>query len=655
MPQPPSGHLRRFQFALERWVQRGILPQLVLMAILVVAVAVLGGVAAWALTPAFDSLPTAIWWSFLRLTDPGYLGDDEGLVLRVVSTVVTVLGYVLFMGSLIAIMTQWLALTIRKLESGLTPIAMENHFVILGWTNRTTEIVKKLLTAGGRIERFFAHRKGSDKLRVVILAEEVDAQLRQDLRDSLGKDWSESQVFLRSGSSLQLEHLQRLDILRAAVVIVPGADFELGGAELNDTRVVKTLLTVDALFRKDPAATTPCVVAELFDPHKVTIADNAIRARSEIITGDRLISRLLSQSLRHPGAGTVLLRLLTHREGNGLYLRAFPELVGATPRGLIQRFPRAVVLGVVSNLGDATTVRLDPTVDVTVEQGDLLILLAQKFDDCIPIAASSTEQPPARVGALAADPRPERQRLLILGWSYKIPTLLAELLESGRDRFDVTILSKVDRHERTRALSHLDLEQRVEVHMVEGDYSLERDLKATEPHSFDHVLFLASGWMQSSEEADARTVLGLLLLRSLLEGHTAGPEVLVELLDPGNASILGAGADVTFVSSRILSHLLAHVGLLPELNEVFDELICAGGTEIELRSVQDLGLEPDGVTFAQVQASAAGLGCVGLGFFAALETDTTQQVYLNPTRERPWKLRQTDRVILLSNVADGAA
>ena len=46
---------------------------------------------------------------------------------RLVSTAVTVLGYVLFMGALIAIVTQWFAQTMRRLESGpsLTGIVVE--------------------------------------------------------------------------------------------------------------------------------------------------------------------------------------------------------------------------------------------------------------------------------------------------------------------------------------------------------------------------------------------------------------------------------------------------------------------------------------------------------------------------------------------------
>lgn len=654
MSASKPGLLRGLQFVLERWVQRGIFSQLLLMAGLVATVAVLGGVAAWAFTPAFENLPTAIWWAFLRLTDPGYLGDDEGVVLRVISTAVTVLGYVLFMGSLIAIMTQWLARIIRKLESGLTPIAMQNHFVILGWTNRTSEIIKKLLTAGGRLERFFAKRSGSGRLRVVVLADEVDAERRLELRESLGADWNEGQVFLRSGSSLQQEHLERLDLTRAAVVMIPGSDFELGGAEMNDTRVVKTLLNLEALFRKNAdGSKPPCVVAELFDPRKVSIARSSISTRAEIIAGDRLVSRLLSQSLRHPGVGAALLRLLTHREGSGLYLRGFPEFAGSSPRALVEAFPDAVVLGSVAMDGDAPVVHLDPAQDVALGERDLLIFLAERFDRCRP--GSLEPRPPAPVvRSLPARPRPDKHRFLILGWSYKIPTLLAELLESDVQRSEVTMLSRTDAESRSRALEHLDLGDRLEIVHVEGDYSLEHDMRKVEPEKFDQVLFLASAWMQSSDEADARTVLGLLLLRSLLEGHESPPEILVELLDPDSADLLGEAADVVFVSPRMLSHLLAHVGLVPELNDVFDALICAGGAELELRRAADLGLDGESVTFAELQAAAASLGCIALGFFTRADEAAPRQVHMNPPRDQPWRLGRGDRVILLSSQGEGA-
>ena len=133
----------RFKFQIERLLLRGAHSRLLFITLLVGIVAIGGGLLVQATDARFEGSETAIWWAFLRLTDPGYLGDDEGVARRAISTVLTVLGYVLFMGSLVAIMTQWLNQKIRNFESGLTPIVRRNHIVILGWTNRTPAIVEE--------------------------------------------------------------------------------------------------------------------------------------------------------------------------------------------------------------------------------------------------------------------------------------------------------------------------------------------------------------------------------------------------------------------------------------------------------------------------------------------------------------------------------
>ena len=165
----------KFSFYLERFVLRGAHFRLLFIGAVIGLVSIIGGYFAFLATtdvPYGDS----VWWAFLRLTDPGYLGDDQGFGLRVISTIVTVLGYVLFMGSLIAIMTQWLDQTIKTLELGITPIAEKGHIVILGWTNRTPSIVCELVRSEERMKRFLID-KGVRKLRIVILAEEVNVFL----------------------------------------------------------------------------------------------------------------------------------------------------------------------------------------------------------------------------------------------------------------------------------------------------------------------------------------------------------------------------------------------------------------------------------------------------------------------------------------------
>ena len=126
-----KGFVNRLRFFLERLLLGGAHFHLLVIAGLILLVSWSAGFLAFMAAGSFESIFDASWWAFLRLSDPGYLGDDQGALLRILSTVVTVLGYVLFMGALIAIMTQWLNATIRRFENGLTPVSIKGHILIL--------------------------------------------------------------------------------------------------------------------------------------------------------------------------------------------------------------------------------------------------------------------------------------------------------------------------------------------------------------------------------------------------------------------------------------------------------------------------------------------------------------------------------------------
>jgi len=64
------------RFHLERLVLRGLGFRLLIAAVIVAVVALVAGELAVILVPELSDPGSAIWWAFLRLTDPGYLGDD---------------------------------------------------------------------------------------------------------------------------------------------------------------------------------------------------------------------------------------------------------------------------------------------------------------------------------------------------------------------------------------------------------------------------------------------------------------------------------------------------------------------------------------------------------------------------------------------------
>ncbi len=653
----------RVTFVLERLMVRGAHWRILVIACAIALISLLGGILVYPdpapRTDPFDNVGEAIWWAFLRLTDPGYLGDDQGTWRRIVSTALTIIGYVIFLGALIAVMTQWLNALMRNLERGLTPIAENGHILILGWTDRTPTIVRELLVSEGRVRRFL-RRHQAKNLRIVILAEEVGPQYVQELRDSLGPLWDGRRIILRSGSPLRVQHLERTDFLHASVIVIPGADFAGGlsagdASRTADTAAIKILLSIANQAAARHVEELPQVVAEIADARKAAIAQRVYPGSVEIVASDLFISRLITQNVRNRGLSHLTAELFAHGPGNEIYVREHPVLAGTTAGTLPSRFRRAIVIGVVRRNGRRNEPILSPPADLVLEPGDKLVLIARGYDDTDPSAESTVAalSPPAAAAGIAprqGPPRPPR-RILVLGWSHRVPALVAGFGAYERDQFELDIVSALPALERERELARYDAgPARVRVRQIEADYTVPSDLAPLDPAGYDHILLLGSSWLPGREESDARTVLGYLLLREQL-GNGARPHVLAELMDPGNLALFREQPAEVFVSPQIVSRILAQVALRPELGPVFDELFGPSGCAVTFQDAAALGLAGREVGFDDIQQAAAMRGGVALGVRISQDAaQPTGGLRLNPSRDKRWTLEPGDQVIVLDEV-----
>ena len=653
----------RVTFVLERLMVRGAHWRILVIAIAIALISLIGGILVYP-DPAprgqpFGNIGEAIWWAFLRLTDPGYLGDDVGTWRRIVSTALTIIGYVIFLGALIAVMTQWLNAIMRNLERGLTPIAENGHILILGWTDRTPTIVRELLVSEGRVRRFL-RRHQAKNLRIVILAEEVGPQYVQELRDSLGDLWDGRRIILRSGSPLRVQHLERTDFLHASVIVIPGADFTgsaaLGEAsEMADTAAIKILLSIANHAAARRVDELPQVVAEIADARKAVIAQRVYPGSVEIVASDLFISRLITQNVRNRGLSHLTAELFAHGPGNEIYVREHPGLAGTTAGSLPSRFHRAIVVGVVRPNGHRYRPILSPAGDLVLEPGDKLVLVARHYDDTDPSEDGESGAVPAPAASHVPVPRqpaPRRpRRILVLGWSHRVPALVSGFGGYERDEFELDIVSTLAPDARTHELAQYGGgPANVRVRQIEGDYTVPTDIARLDPAGYDHILLLGSNWLPGREESDARTVLGYLLLREQL-GNGAKPHVLAELMDPGNLTLFREQPLEVFVTPQIVSRILAQVALRPELGPVFDELFGPSGCAITFQDVNAMGLGGREVSFEDVQQAAGARGGVALGIRVASDaTHATGGIRLNPDRQKRWTLEPGDQVIVLEEV-----
>lgn len=645
---------QRLKFFLERQFIKGAHYQLLFVAALIGLISLVGGMLVLPSGEPTSSLNEAIWWAFLRLSDPGYLGDDEGVWRRLVSTILTVLGYVVFLGSLVAIITTWLNRKIRNLEQGLTPVTANNHVIILGWTNLTIHTAGEIFSSVGRLRRLLKFY-GAKRLNIIILSEDVTPRHMQELRDNPLIGERADEIILRSGIPIDREDLRRVDSLNAAVIIIPSSSSFENEFITPDVQTIKTLLSLNAeVLNAAKKQRFPYVVAEIQDENKIKAAYRAYSGPLEVIGSNTIISRLLAQNIRHHGLSAVYNVFLSRSTSQNIFSREFPEVEGKTFHQIKAAFPKAILLGIVRMVKNERMPLLNLVPEFLLEPGDQLVLLARNSNDI-----QFEEIDPhknTKVIKVKRQLKVEEQegiiKILILGWNHHIPALIRELCSYEDEYYHITIVAMYSKVERQNELEKLEnLTDRVQLELVESDYVRESELKKLNPSSFDNILLVSSDFILEKEEADARTIVGYVLLEEVLENAKKRPHILLELADPDNESLLRKYNSEVIISPLVKSNLLAGIALQREVNSIYKELFTVGGAEIIFRNLEEYDITPGSISFRELENKAAEFGETALGILTVNEDLSREDnLILNPGRFKNLEIKSGVRLVVLTTV-----
>ena len=643
----PFRFVDRVKFMVERQLVKGAGFQLLVVGVFIGLISLIGGLLVLPFGGPHEDAGGAIWWAFLRLTDPGYLGDDVGTWQRLVSTILTISGYVVFMGTLVAILTRWLIAKMTDLERGLTPVTLRNHIVVLGWTSQTLPLLVELLGSSGRMRRFL-EKHDTNRLRLVVLSETASAAQVHELRSEPGIGRKARQIILRSGAAIQPDSLQRVACLDASAVIVPSATHLAGSLVTADVETVKALLSIasQARQRKVPL---PFVVAEIQDIRKHPVIERAYPGELEVVAGDATISRLMVQNIMHPGLSEIFNELLTAGDGSEIYIRGDDSLAGLTLGELASQRPDAIVLGILKHAGKGWSLEMPAASDTRMEAEDRVVILARDYSDTEPDPRSAALKPISRgqPTSHSAAVSEKVHRVLVLGWNRRVPSLIGEFSSYHQKRFAVDIVSVVPARERQQEIDrYLGEQSEVNCRHVEADYMVEGELRKVGPLNYDSILLLSSDRLASGEEADARAMVGYLQLEDLLSEGGKRPQLIMELSDPDNRDLLLGHRSEMMISPMIVSHVLAQVALRRELRVVLDELFTVGGAEIQFRNPQDYPL-PASADFEVLEKVVAAGGEVALGVWRSQASEQGRHVRLNPSRDEYLDLGPQDRLIVL--------
>lgn len=663
--------LDRIFYIVESAFIRSTVFQLLAVALLILLISLAGGTAVWLSDSSqFQTYGSAIWWAFLRLTDPGYLGDDKETFARIVSTILTVLGYVVFLGALVAIMTTWLNRAMFYLKSGRSQIFESDHILIIGWNPRMHAIIEEIVRSKDRVVK----RLGRIRLpAVVILTGQYDSSLLTDIRQRLKEDVrDEVRLLIRSGNPLEAESLDRVDFASASSIILMSNYESPVERHLADITLIKTLMSMRARARELELEDVPNVVINIRNPANKLLAENVgFYNRTEAIATDEFLSRLICQSIRNPGVSSISQHLLTDSWGESVYLTPVEELeiAGLTLAEISLNFQTSIPIGFIRDAGKGV-------------HGHKLYLLGfneklRKGDEIVSIAPdlyevaegydeTRTERVYRRInrdnliGTMPPVPQDNLRKLLIVGSSHLIPGILNELGQYQNETYDVTIVSELPvKMMRSRIDDTVNVFDNITICYHQAEMHRPEEVVRIKPETFDNIAFLAPEVTTTAQGtdlsliADSETILAHLLVERRLKrlGMLDDVAITVELHEEDNRELFDASHEIDVVmTTEITAHLFAQVAVRRALAWIYEELFTKGGPDVHFRSFDryyDLKKE-ESLTFEACQIACLEAGAVAIGMkLVHAHGRLAPGMYLNPLRGHVFKPSPEDRLIVI--------
>ena len=598
------------------------------MALLCLAVVVpASALVVWTDPHAPESLPDRLAQVWRLTGETLRLGGATGTPLRVTTSVLLALVALLYVSTLVGLITTALTERLTALRRGRSTVLEQGHVVVLGWSEQVFTVVSELVAANANQRR----------AAVAVLAERDKTAMEEALSAKVGP-MGRTRLICRSGPTTDPAVLTLTSPATAGVVLVLPRDEPDADAE-----VVKTLLALRAAL---PGQGRPPVVAAVRDDRYRLAASLAAGPGGIVLESDTVTARLIVQAARRPGLSLVHQELLDFA-GDEFYLVAEPALAGRPFGDALLSYPTSSVVGIVRG----GTPVLNPPPHTPLVEDDLLVVISRDDDTIWQADCADSVEKAAMATGLATPARPER--VLLLGWNRRAPLMVDQLRRRARPGSAVDVVA--DAGEATvRQVGEADAHHGTDLPLTlhPGDVTRPETLQGLDVHSYDSVIVLgqdpAPG--QPPDEPDNRTLVTLLLLRRLEEASGRELPVVTELVDDRNRALapLGPGADV-IISGKLIGLLMAQISQNRHLAAVFEELFSADGTGIRLRPAGDYVLPGCETTFATVVAAARQRGECAIGYRSHDDASTSPGygVRINPPKAGRRRWTAADEVIVV--------
>ena len=619
----------RLRYASDEAFAKGTIVLIGWLAVISLIIILASAVVVWLLRLAPEhNLLQLIWSSFMHTMDAGTVAGDSGSWLYLFVMLLVTLGGIFVLSLLIGILTTGIEARLDALRKGRSRVIESGHTIILGWSEQIFPIISELVIANAN----------QPKSCIVVLAPVDKVEMDDAIKDKAGAT-GRTRIVCRTGSPMDMADLQIASpqSAKAIIVLAPPGDHP-------DAEVIKALL---ALINAPDRRPEPYhIVAELHDPRNLEVARLVGKDEVEFVLLGDLIARIIAQTCRQSGLSTVYTELLDFG-GDEIYFKEEPGLAGQRFGAALLAYESSTLIGV-QPAGRAPI--LNPAMEMAIGPGDRLIFIAAD-DDTIRLSGRTDIAIQATAMQLAPPEAAKPERILILGWNWRAPTIVNQLDQYVPAGSLATVVSD-DPGIAAALADHCANVRNLEVVARTGDITDRRLLDALNVPSYQYVILLCYSERLDTQQADAQTLITLLHLRDI--GSTQGDAftIVSEMLDSRNRTLAEiTQADDFIVSDRLISLMLAQVAENKALNAVFADLFDPEGAEVYLRPVSRYVTPGTPLDFYTVVEAAKQRSEIAIGYrLARFGDDKTRSygVHVNPNKAEAITFAAEDKIIVIA-------
>jgi len=529
---------------------------------------------------------------------------QSGVAITLVCLIVVLIGMISFTGAVIGYVTNYISHFIESANAGKRKLNLNNHFVILNWNSRASEIINDMLYS-------------DEKQKVVVLVqsrkEEIEKEIEERLSDTINRENKQLSklyqdlpfiqkqiqfaknrfkknvvVMVREGDVFSSKQLSDIALEKARAVIILGNDinntickFEhkerIEESSRGNSQTIKTLMQVSDITADESSADNQKIVVEITDAWTLELVQKIIEAK-QVDGKCNIIPVKVNEVL-----GQILSQFCLMPELNSAYSELFSNR-GAEFHSVEQPYQEEIDFAkkYFANHNHAlpiTTMKKgDSSFAFYVTENDKDIF---KKSDVVPSDYSVT---------LKKNYWMEHKNVVILGHNSKCKNIMAGFVafsnEWKKDDEEIVRIVVIDDKKSLEKMNYYK-DYPFVIKTVEADI-YERDLICSTIDQFvssneeDTSILILSDDSALNEDIDSNALANLVYVRDIISKKVKenpnfdveSIDVIVEIIDPKHHDIVNSySVNNVVISNRYISKMITQISEFEALFDFYNDIL----------------------------------------------------------------------------------